>query len=71
MPEGEISDTGGEDEAKVGSGGPDWKRSGGAPGAKNPTWRTLGSITAREARRESIVKPLRIRVGAAATAVLR
>ena len=48
--EGEMSETAGE---RVGLGGPDWERSGGAPGAKNPTWRNFGtgSITARGARR--------------------
>lgn len=34
------------------SGGPDWERSGG--GAKNPTWRTFGSLTERGFRRGSM-----------------
>lgn len=56
LPEGERSDAGGEEDeaAATGSGGPETERSGGAPGAKNPTWRTLGSITVRGARRGSI-----------------
>lgn len=52
LPEGEMSETSGGDE--VGSGGPDRERSGGAAGAKNPTWRTLGSLTVRGTRRDSI-----------------
>lgn len=56
LPEGERSGIGGEDEEEevIGSGGPESDRSGGAPGAKNPTLRTLGSITVRAARRGSI-----------------
>lgn len=56
LPEGERSETGGE-EAEVeviGSGGLEKDRSGKAPGVKNPTWRTLGSITVRAGRRDSI-----------------
>lgn len=64
MPEGERSEIGGgeevlaaagfgvEVEVEIGSGGPEKERSGG--GAKNPTWRILGSLTVREARRGSI-----------------
>lgn len=66
LPEGERSGIGGEEEelaaavvvawfgveVEIGSGGPEKERSGG--GAKNPTWRILGSLTVREARRESI-----------------
>lgn len=54
--EGERSDTGGDEEEDdaIGAGGPETARSGGAPGAKNPTCRTLGSITVRGARRGSI-----------------
>lgn len=56
LPEGEWSEIGGEDaeEEVIGSGGPESDRSGGAPGVKNPTLRTLGSITVRAARRGSI-----------------
>lgn len=49
LPAGEMSETGGEEE--VGSGGPERERSG---GAKNPTCRTLGSLTVRGTRRASI-----------------
>lgn len=42
-------DTGGE------AAGPDWVRSGGGPGAKKPTLRTLGSMTLDD-RRGSIEK---------------
>ena len=69
MPEGERSEIGGGEEVlaaavvvvvaagfgvevEIGSGGPEKERSGG--GAKNPTWRILGSLTVREARRGSI-----------------
>lgn len=56
LPEGERSDTRGdeaEDDA-IGAGGPETERSGGAPGVKKPTFRTLGSITVRGDRRGSI-----------------
>lgn len=48
LPEGERSVTGGREEGDRPSGllGP--------AGAKNPTWRTFGSITVRAARRWSI-----------------
>lgn len=52
LPEGETSDTGGDED--VGAGGPDSERSSGAAGAKNPTCRTLGSLTVRGTRRGSI-----------------
>jgi hypothetical protein len=56
LPEGERSEIGGDDgeEEVIGSGGPESDWSGGAPGVKNPTLRTLGSITVRAARRGSI-----------------
>lgn len=60
LPEGERSETGGEDED--GSGGVEWDRVGGAPGAKNPTWRTLGSMTVRGTRRESMGGGFRVMV---------
>lgn len=47
-----MSETGGEEDA--GWGGPDWDRSGGAPGVKNPTCLTFGSLTVRGTRRVSI-----------------
>lgn len=56
LPEGDRSDTGGDEEEDdtIGAGGTETVRSGGAPGAKNPTCRTLGSITVRGDRRGSI-----------------
>lgn len=48
-PAGE-SETGGDDPAA----GPDCVRSGRESGVTNPTWRTLGSITIRAARRASM-----------------
>ena len=47
------SERGGEG---VAVGGPDWVRAGkvSAEGVKKPTWRTLGSMTVREARRASM-----------------
>ena len=60
LPEGEISDTTGEDDDSRGT---DWVRSG--PGAKNPTWRTFGSLTALPPRRGSIaegIAKVRVRV---------
>lgn len=50
LPEGERSDNGGVELGFCGN-GTDWERSG---GAKKPTWRTLGSMTVRVARRGSI-----------------
>lgn len=51
LPSGERSETGGEEEMA----GTDWERSGGgALGVTKPTCRTLGSMTAREVRRESM-----------------
>ncbi|MFS7948715.1 hypothetical protein Hanom_Chr06g00563171 [Helianthus anomalus] len=50
VPEGERLDKGG-DEVEDGGKGTDWERSG---GVKKPTWRTLGSMTVRGARRWSI-----------------
>lgn len=52
LPEGETSETGGDED--VGSGGPELGPSGGPTGAKNPTCRTLGSLTVRGTRRGSI-----------------
>lgn len=49
FPEGEEADA--DDELVMGSGGPDCERSG---RVKNPTWRTLGSLTVRALRRASI-----------------
>lgn len=50
---GERELAAGETSSEIRCGGPDRERSG---GAKNPTLRTLGSITARGALRASMTK---------------